>query len=206
MTEILSLPLLRRVLATGTNEDWLSEISFTKPAGRPFDLTGIGFECALRAPGTIDPIIYASTANGGLAVSDGRVHFAVAAPAMASVPPGDYPYDLLATADGHVRRVVTGIVSVIAGVTHGVYSGAPASNQTAFALLGPLLGHGAPAATLGITGQIYIDLDAPALHVKAAGNWTAGFGFVGASPPLPPPSPARSLDLGRPGNPFLAIL
>lgn len=113
MTEILNLPLFSAVIETTSNED--AEGSFKFQTGEPpvaVSLAGIAFTMQLRttAPSPV-VALSGSTVDGRLAVSGASNEFLVIhvlAAVMAKLPPADYTFDIVASADGHQRRVIFG--------------------------------------------------------------------------------------------------
>lgn len=129
-TRILDLYLQDIAISTGTNEDWLDGWGYYDDNGAPIPLAGIEFSGMLR-PVAESERVDLILATDGVPVVAGRVRaplvvggasgnvLSINAPAaiIGRVQPGDYVFDILAAADGYVRRTATGTVSLVQGVT-----------------------------------------------------------------------------------------
>ena len=120
-TQILNLPVLTVAAEIGSNEDWLDSLLFANPVtGVPIDLTGISFAAEVHAvAGDQQPVISASTTGSTMTngTTSGILSFAVPNAAIVNQSAGPYVFDVLATADGHTRRVVIGTLQLDQGVT-----------------------------------------------------------------------------------------
>jgi hypothetical protein len=118
-TNILALPLVQTVIATGNNEDWVDCLQFLvdnksgNQASFPqLDLRGIDFEMAIRrGPGDAEVIIEASTADGTMAVgAPPNIGFLIWYVSYADVmqykEAGDYVGDIIALDGNFIRTCV----------------------------------------------------------------------------------------------------
>lgn len=101
------------------NEDWADVIGFGSE-DEPLDLTGATFSMDVRKDdGTL--ALSLTTANGRLVVADalkGLMGPLVAvADVQSSLPVGIYTHDCLMVKDGRTRRVWTGSLRVVNGIT-----------------------------------------------------------------------------------------
>jgi hypothetical protein len=124
MTNILTLPVAEVDFLVGTNEDWLDGLGFTDNATppNPIVITGIAFELQMRARASDrTALLIASTANSRILVGPTTLALNVPVTLMKLIPPSPdaapYVIDIVASAEGHTRRVVTGKVVVVQGVT-----------------------------------------------------------------------------------------
>lgn len=110
---------------TFTNEDFSGGFMLEDEDG-PIDLTGSAFIVHIRRSiDDLSPLIEASTENGLLVVADqsvtgemGLVEWAVPADVAATIPPGEYPFDIVWIAPGGGRdNIGGGTLTVKRGVT-----------------------------------------------------------------------------------------
>lgn len=120
MTTILNIQKQSIAVVVNTNEDWLTNVAFVDGGGAATVLDGIAFTTKLRHIADDATVwITAGTATADMTITGGSnvLKFNVLAARMAKVQPGDYVFDVLATADGHTRALVSGTLSVLHGVT-----------------------------------------------------------------------------------------
>lgn len=128
-TNLLAMPLVQMVIATGTNEDWVDSIKFLVDTGGAdaslfpqLDLRGIAFEMEVRrAAPDHEVILSASTANGSLLIGDppdfGYLLINVAIEEMKTQQPGDYVADIIGS-DVEFQRVIAQItMTIVEGIT-----------------------------------------------------------------------------------------
>jgi len=119
-TNILYMPEVVMDMTVATNTDWIDGLEYhdDQSPSQPIDLGGIEFIMELRAnPPAATVVLLASTVNGLIAVYANTWQLLVPAVTMALVPPADYVYDLLGKADGYTRRLASGGVTVVQGIT-----------------------------------------------------------------------------------------
>ena len=129
-TNLLAMPLVQMVVATGTNEDWVDSIKFLVDdgSGAPvdtlpqLDLRGIAFEMEVRrvAPDH-EVILSASTENGSLIIGDppdfGYLLINVSLDEMKIQEPADYVADIIGS-DAEFQRVIAKItLTIVEGIT-----------------------------------------------------------------------------------------
>jgi len=117
-TQILNLPKLTVAATVETDEDWLTSIAFVDASNNPIALTGIAFATEVRLTPTDATVwLSAGTATSDLAIASNVLSFNVLATRMIKIPPGAYVFDIVATADGHTRNVVSGALTIGQGIT-----------------------------------------------------------------------------------------
>lgn len=120
-SNLFVLPLLMVAMTVRTNEDWDDGIAFEldDTDGTPIDLAGISFEMKMRhlVENATSQFDLTNTTDGGLVVDDNILKLDVSADEMSRIAPNDYVFDIVGRADGHQRVIVTGVVTVIEGVT-----------------------------------------------------------------------------------------
>jgi hypothetical protein len=112
VTQIRNLPAYTVSAVVGSNEDWVDSIAIADPfSGIPIDLTGITFHGALKATTT-------DKASTSIAVTAAGSVITLNVPAafLGNYMPGLFIFDILATADGIARRVVSGTLMIQAGI------------------------------------------------------------------------------------------
>lgn len=128
-TSILDLPLAEVDQETGQFEDWLYTLTFLQADEvTPIDLTGLRFTFSVRHKNEDAAALLVGTTDNGRLVnggSNGQLSFAVPAESMQDVPAGTHVYDVRASGDGYMRRVVTGTLIVVQGIDRSEHWGAP---------------------------------------------------------------------------------
>src|SRR5262252_8266301 len=114
-TNILYMPQVGMDMTVATNADWLDGLEYwdlqTPP--QPIDLSGIEFEMELRAnPPAATVVLKATTDNGLIVVYANTWQLRVPAPTMSLIFPATYVYDMLGVADGYIRILASGSVTV----------------------------------------------------------------------------------------------
>jgi hypothetical protein len=107
-TNILQLPVVECTVQTGNNEDWIDGFAFYEDSAAtiPIPLDGIVFEMEVRAnPPEYSVVIRGSTHDGTLTVVHNVLQMNIRASQMASVPPQDYVFDVVAY-DGYRHRII----------------------------------------------------------------------------------------------------
>lgn len=116
-TQILNLPKLSVQAVVETNEDWLTAMAFVDASNNPIALAGIAFAAELRLTPTDATIwLAAGTATADMTIASNVLSFNVLAPRM-KLPPANYVFDVVATADGHTRNVASGTLALGQGIT-----------------------------------------------------------------------------------------
>jgi hypothetical protein len=123
-TTLLSLPLITATFVTGTNEDWLDSIFLHDGSElkRPVDLSGIEFRSQVRSdPDNALVVLDLSTRKGDRTLINGGalglLGWKVPKARVRYINPDTYVFDVIGAADGHERRIVTGTVEFVRGVT-----------------------------------------------------------------------------------------
>ena len=119
-TNILYMPVVAMDMTITTNADWLDGLEYwdLQTPAQPIDLAGIEFEMSLRTtPSAATVVLKSTTDNGLIVVYSNTWQLRVPAVTMALVPPAAYVYDLLGVADGYIRVLASGGVTVEQGVT-----------------------------------------------------------------------------------------
>lgn len=127
-TNVLAIPLAQMTVQTGTNEDWIDSILYVvgpEPidSGTPqLDLRGINFEMEVRrTPTDHEVILSASIDEGTLAIGPapdfGYLLIMVPEAEMITKVPGTYVADIVASADGYIRRTMLIDLTIVEGVT-----------------------------------------------------------------------------------------
>lgn len=108
-----------------TNEDF-DDGFMIEDADGPVDLTGSQFVVHIRkSVDSLSVILEASTDNGMLVIADqdatgemGLVEWAIPAEVAATIPPGEYPFDILwIMPDGRRDTIGGGTITFMRGVT-----------------------------------------------------------------------------------------
>lgn len=111
--------------STFTNEDF-DDGFMIEDADGPVDLTGSEFVAHIRkSADDLSVILEASTANGMLVIADqeatgemGLVEWAIPANVAATIPPGEYPFDILwIMPDGRRDNIGGGTITFERGIT-----------------------------------------------------------------------------------------
>jgi hypothetical protein len=119
-TNILYMPPVTMDMTVGTNEDWIDGLEYQDLATppNPIDLTGITFEMELRSVAQAATVVLlAATDNDFIRVAGNTWQLLVPAPTMLLIPPASYVFDMLGFGDGYTRRLASGTVTVVLGVT-----------------------------------------------------------------------------------------
>src|SRR5215471_16973239 len=119
-TQILYMPVVAMDMTVTTNSDWLDGLEYWDLQQPPqaIDLAGIEFEMQLRqSPPAETVVLKATTTNGLIVVYANTWQLKVPVTTMMLLPPATYVYDMLGVADGYVRILASGGVTVIQGVT-----------------------------------------------------------------------------------------
>jgi hypothetical protein len=119
-TNILYMPAVAMDMTVWTNADWLDGLEYwdQRTPPQPIDMGGIEFEMEMRtAPPAVTVVLKASTDNGLIVVYANTWQFKIPAMTMNLVPAATYVYDMLAVADGYVRIIASGGVTVNQGIT-----------------------------------------------------------------------------------------
>jgi hypothetical protein len=119
-TNILYMPPVTMTMTVGTNETWIDGLEYqdlqTPP--EPIDLAGITFEMEMRTVAQAATVVLrAATDNNFIRVAGNTWQLLVPAETMELIPPATYEYDMLGHGDGYTRRLATGTVTVVLGVT-----------------------------------------------------------------------------------------
>ena len=129
-TNVLALPQVALVVATGTNEDWINSLKFVVDDGGggdvnslpQLDLRGIKFEMEIRrAPPEHEVILAGSTVDGRLLIGNppdyGFLIIQIPVKDMETRPPGNYVGDIVGS-DGFNSRVCAQIsLEIVEGIT-----------------------------------------------------------------------------------------
>ena len=119
-SNLLILPLVQLVAFTGTNEDWIDGLAFTNADTNetPISLRNIEWQMEVRhitEDATV--VIAASRADGGIVVEGNQLRFNIKAQKMKTIVPQDYVFDVVGVDDANTRRIITGQLTVVEGVT-----------------------------------------------------------------------------------------
>lgn len=125
MTNIGQLPQLTGSFSLANNADWRCYLQFVLASNpsESLDLTGIAFSMQVRpAVGNAEVVLDISTGDGTLVNggTNGMLSWAVPLSALATLPPGNYVADLIATGDGqtiNLFETAPAQINVIQGVT-----------------------------------------------------------------------------------------
>lgn len=119
-TNILYMPQVIMDMTVSTNADWLDGLEYQdlQTPAQPIDLAGIAFEMEMRAnPPDATVVLRCGTDNGYIVVYANTWQFLVPAAVMLLLPPATYVYDMLGRADGYTRKLASGSVTAVQGVT-----------------------------------------------------------------------------------------
>jgi hypothetical protein len=128
MSNLLAMPLVKLVVETGTNEDWIDSIKFVIDDGGPvesmpqLDIRDIIFEMEVRREaGDHAVVLAASTITGTLNVGDppdyGFLRLNIPLVDMSAQLAGDYVADITGR-DGEYTRVIAQIdLGIVEGIT-----------------------------------------------------------------------------------------
>jgi hypothetical protein len=119
-TNILYMPQVVMDMTVSTNADWLDGLEYQdlQTPAQPIDLSGIAFELELRAdPPAATVVLRCGTDNGLIVVYFNTWQLLVPSTTMLLLPPATYVYDMLGMADGYTRKLSSGNVTVVQGVT-----------------------------------------------------------------------------------------
>lgn len=125
-TNILALPLAALAIVTGNNEDWIDSVKFVvgDAEGPQLDLRGIEFEMELRRQAIDHEVILnASTEEDpqtiyiGAPPNVGYLLIHITRDEMKTRMAGEYVGDVVAKADGFVRRCLEINLTIVEGVT-----------------------------------------------------------------------------------------
>lgn len=122
MTQILLLSSFTMDVETQSNSNEPASLAFTtEVSDEPIDLTGIAFKLHLRYPRSSRTVpLVGDTADNSIiitGVDSNYLTFAFTLEQMEALPPGEYLYDLIATADGISVLVASGSWTHILGIT-----------------------------------------------------------------------------------------
>jgi len=114
------MPQVAMDMTVFTNADWLDGLEYwdLQTPAQPIDLAGIELEVELRqSPPAETVVLKATTTNGLIVIYANTWQFKIPATTMMLLPPATYVYDMLGVADGYIRMLASGGVTVIQGVT-----------------------------------------------------------------------------------------
>ena len=127
MSNLLAIPLIKVVVQTGDNEDWIDPILFLvndglDPPETQLDLRGIEFEMEVRRDEPVhEVVITASTENGMLMIGEvpdyGYLIIQVPLHAIKPNPAGKYVADIIGRDEANTRTVVQIDLTLVPGVT-----------------------------------------------------------------------------------------
>jgi hypothetical protein len=129
-SNVLALPIAAAEIETGTNEDWVDDLTYLvdNGSGDPttmsqIDLRGLAFKMSIRrAPKDHEVVIKASTDDGTIAVgfppNFGILILYVPLATMKTIEAGGYVGDIVAIDPvGLQRRILTIDLTVVEGIT-----------------------------------------------------------------------------------------
>lgn len=129
MSNILSIPLTRMTVQTGTNEDWVESIKYVVGAASSnvdllpqLDLRGIEFEMEVRHKATDHEVVLtANGANRRLGIGPfpnyGFLLLQVSVDDMKQQIAGDYVADVVASDGTYTRKVIEMGLTFVEGIT-----------------------------------------------------------------------------------------
>ena len=125
-TNVLSIPKVRVIVVTGTNEDWIESICYLLgDTEKQLDLRGIRFEMSVRRRAEDhEVILHATSKNRWLSVAPfpntGFLLLNVPLAEMRTKLPGNYVADIVARNGVFNRRIIEMELQIVQGVTRYV--------------------------------------------------------------------------------------
>jgi hypothetical protein len=126
VSNILSMPLVRLIVETGNNEDWVDSIQYLVNTGEEekpqLDIRGIVFDMEIRrTPKDHEVMLAASTQHGTLKIGSapdfGFLIFNIPLVEMRTQVAGTYVGDIVGHDDIYTRKVADIALTIIEGVT-----------------------------------------------------------------------------------------
>jgi hypothetical protein len=126
MSNLLAMPLVKLVIETGTNEDWIDSIKFVVDTGEPvlpqLDIRGIIFEMEIRrAASDHEVVLSASTIDGTLTIGIppdfGFLLFNIPLAQMQPQTAGVYVGDIVGRDDTYTRVIAQIDLTIVEGIT-----------------------------------------------------------------------------------------